>query len=45
MTASLAANLPDALYGCYSIPNSAYSEWVIHYKKFNDFADFEGAFV
>lgn len=44
VTATFAANLPDAIYDCYVLPAKAFQAWVKHYETFESMSDFEGAF-
>ena len=44
MTATIAEDLPDAIYNCYVLPAKAFSVWVAHYETFESMSDFEGAF-
>ena len=31
VTATISANLPDAIYKCYNMPNASLSGWQVHY--------------
>ena len=44
-TATLSGYLPDAIYYCYFVPETASSNWAEHYQTFKDIHDFEGAFI
>eukprot|EP00349_Pseudokeronopsis_sp_Brazil_P011690 CAMPEP_0202979040 /NCGR_PEP_ID=MMETSP1396-20130829/85307_1 /ASSEMBLY_ACC=CAM_ASM_000872 /TAXON_ID= /ORGANISM="Pseudokeronopsis sp., Strain Brazil" /LENGTH=82 /DNA_ID=CAMNT_0049718297 /DNA_START=150 /DNA_END=398 /DNA_ORIENTATION=- len=45
VTGTFAANLPDAIYICYTLPGIAYDTWVEYYETFVDFEDYQGAFI
>lgn len=45
VTKTLASNLPDAIYTCYTIPVNSYNLWTYHFEQFADIDDFQGAFI
>lgn len=44
-TATISGYLPDAIYYCYFLPQTASQNWALHYESFEDIEDFEGAFI
>jgi hypothetical protein len=42
---AVSANMPDGLYTCYDLPQRTILNWNAHFADFNDYTDFEEAFV